>query len=259
MAYTGHLTHKNTGRWHAIIPGQWATVRHQIESFGLEILEKEALSNKLKTSYNGRPHGNTIIRAYEAFVPQRNYKNNINEWPIKLKEMLNIQSCESFQLGPEIQGRSYLLPNTFVFLIRESMPLGGKPFVPIQETSKYALANHNLSLRPQNEDLQKHLNELVKSTEDKFHAADRPIKKVCVTFFKSSTEYEYLEPPIDYMCTECQKFGHHYKEACWLWPKSVATKQGFGAKKFGQAKNTEEYDTLYYSLLHKRVNRPSKP
>lgn len=257
VAYTGHLTQKNTGRWHTLMPGQWASVRHQIESFGLEMLEQEALTSKLKTSYNGRPHGNTIVRAYQMFMPLRKYKNNYSEWPEGLQAMLNIQK-NPVEFGPEVLGRTFLLPNTFLLLVRESMPLGGRPFVPIQETSKYALANHNLSIRPQNEDLQKKVNDLLKETEDKFHASERPLKKVKIEFFQSSTEYTYLEPPMDYLCTECNKFGHHFKEACWLWPQktTMATGTAFGAKKFKEAKMVNETDQVYYSLLHKRQNRP---
>lgn len=253
--YTGHLSHKNTSRWHIIMPGQWALIRHQIESFGLEILEQEALTGKLKTSYNGRPHGNTIIRAYEAFVPQRHYKG-LKDWPPKLKDMLSVQDG-LFEKGPEIQSRSFLLPNTFLYLVRECMPLGGRPFVPIQETSKYALANHRLSVGP-TEDLQKTINEMLRSTEDKFHASERPIKTLKLQGLGTCTEYTFLEPPTDYMCTECQQFGLHYKEACWLWPKERQhfTGTSFGAKKFKEAKTTEEGDQVYYSLLHKRLNRP---
>jgi len=249
VAYTGFTTRANTGPWRPIMPGTWSSIRHQLESFGIDALEKEALTGKLFTSYNGKPISNTIIRAYEVFKPMRLYgKDN---WPPALSSLFE----RIPDLINEVKGANHFLPNTFLLLVRCPMPLGGRPFVPIKETSKFALMAHQLEISPGNEGLQTNLMNLKLESQDKTHAADSVIE----TRVHEGLVYEYVKAPSDYLCTECDTFGHHYKDTCWIFEKAdkrVFASKSFGAKKFGSAKDINDKDTTYYSLLHKRKNRP---
>lgn len=253
VAYTGHATRVNTGPWRPILPGSWASIRHQLESFGIESLEKEAMRNKVYTAYNGKPMSNTIIRAYEVFKPLRLYGSDQQKWPQGLQDLFTTKKT-TLHLTEEIQGKAHLLPNTFLLLVRCPMPLGGRPYVPIRETSKYALMEHQLEINPSDEQLKSNMMTLKLDSQDKCHAADMSIEK----HVYEGLEYEYIKPPHDYLCTECDLFGHHFKDTCWIFEKTerrTFTSTVFGAKKFGTAINTDKSDTTYYSLLHKRKNR----
>jgi hypothetical protein len=250
VAYTGHASRANTGPWRPILPGSWSTLRFQIESFGLDALEKEALTGRLYTSYNGRPISNIIVRAYEVFKPLRLYTKDRNTWPKSLQQVFE----GPLELTNEMHATNHFLPNTFLLLVRCPMPLGGRPYIPIKETSKYALMQHHLENDPKNESMQSSLMNLALEAQNKNHAADMELcQQEC-----GGLVYDYVKAPNDYLCTECDAFGHHFKDACWIFEKAdkrVFKSKSFGAKKFGSAKDTNDKDTTYYSLLHKRKTR----
>ena len=151
-----------------------------------------------------------------------------------------------------MNGTNHFLANTFLLLVRAPMPLGGKPYVPVKETLKYAMMQHQLEITPENETLQSGL--ITLKQEDRCHAADMTIE----TASHGGLTYEFVRPPQDYLCNECDTFGHHFKDACWIFEKGdkrVFLSKSFGAKKFGTAKDTNTQDTTYYSLLHKRKTR----
>jgi len=124
------------------------------------------------------------------------------------------------------------------------MPLGGRPYIPLQEQSKYAILEHYKN---------KNDIDIMKEMQlTKFHACDRP-RKYSEPNLTYNHSFEYLEPPEDYVCSGCSKLGHHYKEACFIWPKKYGDGSLlFGSKKFGSAIETNELDAKKFSILHRR-------
>jgi hypothetical protein len=234
-AYTGSKYYGNMSRWHVLKPQMWSNIRHQLESFGIESLEEEALG--LKTlKYDGQPHSNTIIRGYMVWEPMRKY----TDFPPKLLERLNSPS-----LDIELKSESFPLPNSFILLVRMPMPLGGKAFVPIHEQSKYALL--------QNAKETSELEAMKEKQLHRFHACDRPVRVSEISASNAQT-YEYLEPPPDYLCSSCNKIGHHYKEACFIWPKIFSSGDLLcGAKKFGSAQEMKDDDAKQFSIMYRNI------
>jgi hypothetical protein len=199
-------------------------------------LEDETLGLK-SLKYDGQPHSNTIVRAYMLWQPMRKYL----EMPPKLLELL-----ESPKLDTEIQSDFFPMPNAFILLVRCAMPLGGKAFVPLHEQSKYAILQ-NLNIESSE------LEALKEKQAHRFHATDRPLRISELSDSNKQT-FEYLEPPEDYICSGCQKIGHHYKEACFIWPKVFSSGDLLcGAKKFGSAITMNDEDAKQFSILHRKL------
>ena len=240
-AYTGSKYHGNMSRWHVLKPQMWSNLRHQIESFGIQALEDESLG--LKTlKYDGQPHSNTVIRAYMLFETMRQY----SDFPQKLLEAL-----QKPHLDNEVKSDKYPMPNSFILLVRCPMPLGGKAFVPLHEQSKYAILQNTHMKQNSKDSLE--IDILKEKQIHRFHACDRPLKVSEISETNAQT-FEYLEPPQDYLCSGCNKIGHHYKEACFIWPKIFSSGDLLcGAKKFGTAIEMKDEDAKHFSIMHKHV------
>ena len=221
-------------RWHAIKPMQWSFLRHQIESFGLQAVEDQSLGKKT-LKYDGQPHSNTIIRAYMLWQPMRKYAT----MPQALLDLMAKPNLDT-----ELMSDAYPMPNSFILLVRGPMPIGGKAFVPLHEQSKYAIL--------QNQKGHEHELGLMKEKQAmRFHACDRPLM-VSETSALMPHYFEYLKPPDDYVCSGCNKLGHHYREACFIWPKVYSSGELlFGSKKFGTAVDLTEEDAKQFAIRHK--------
>jgi len=245
VAYTGSESRANTSRWFFVKPDKWALLRHSLEAFGADALEGEA-QDKGHTSFGARGPNNTMIRAFEAFKMQRLYKDQ-TQFPKVLIDLLS----GSGNLGEPVLGTSYIMPNTFLYLVRSTIPLGGKPYVPLASKLGY---NMLLQAIETNETLERQRKALQDEQQSLVHAADATTRYQQLELFNVKVSHEYLVPPNDYLCSGCQRFGHHYKEACFLWPQEDA-KPGFqfGANKFQGAKTMRPEDATHYGLLHKRL------
>ena len=256
VAYTGSETRANTSRFYRIEPNNWSLMRHKLESFGAEQNENEILGLS-HLPFNGKP-GNTIIRAYEAFVPMIKI-DKIEKIPNSLK--LIISNSSDVELLNEIKSSAYVQVNTFLYLVRSHMPSGGHPFIPINEKSKYALLESEIKTDPQNILLKSQLKSLREKSAKNIHVTDRPIKRVDVVSHQKnsdscvrvSTSFEFAVPDIAYLCTECSQYGLHYSDSCFLFEKPVkATTLLFGPNKFTRLTSTQETDATFYTLLHKK-------
>jgi len=262
VAYTGSNSFKCTTRWYTVQATKWELVRYNLEAFGPEEVERDAMGHRSSLTYDKRPHQNTILRAYEAFRPMRPL-DAPEKFPVGLKKLLNSEFTQLKDLEI-LTGDRFLVPNTFVFVVRSPMPLGGRAYVPILEKGEYALLEEALKSRPNDEGLLKKQQDLRSRYENAFHAAD---KITCVHHYKKefqttyaiesvSTSTEYLKPPMEYLCEECNVYGLHYTEACYLWPKKPKTLElKWGPKRFQPAKETANDDALFYNLLFKKVNK----
>jgi len=272
VAYTGQSTQKNTSRWFKVLPSKnWSVLRHQIESYGTEILEDNALRpGTHRLMFDARPTQNTIVRGFVQMECQRLIRV-LQDMPKQLRAFLE----EPYMLNgtTELTGQDYIGPNTFIFLIRSAIPLGGKAYVPMEEKAKYALARHKIAANPEDVGLQDKLTGIQKENENKFHASERICKTVlvkneatkliwikkqvgffdepCNAFVRAETSCKYLEPPLDYLCSECRQYGLHYKEACHLFPRETKA-DAFGSNKFKSFTEIQSKDVEFYSLLHKR-------
>lgn len=261
VAYTGSRTQTNTSQWYAIKPGRWLLVRHQLESFGPELVQQEALGGA-PTSFNGRP-SNTFIRGYRAYVHQTILRStNVSEWP---KRLLNCMARQNLELTDELKGTDYVAVNSFVLCVRQALPVGARPFVPLEERSRWALLQRDLDSDPDNDRAREALRQMRLEHEDKFHAADRPIGHIVMEHpAHVVSEHSWTIPQADYICSRCKKVGHHMNEACEILNPTFErlTDSGaddapvavmWGPKKFGGAmKRTSNDDAAYYALMHKR-------
>jgi hypothetical protein len=117
--------------------------------------------------------------------------------------------------------------------------------VPIHEQSKYALL--------QNAKETSELEAMKEKQLHRFHACDRPVRVSEISASNAQT-YEYLEPPPDYLCSSCNKIGHHYKEACFIWPKIFSSGDLLcGAKKFGSAQEMKDDDAKQFSIMYRNI------
>lgn len=254
VAYTGLSNRLNTTRWYVVQSGSWSLMRHQLESFGADSVEASALGFTASNPYNGRPPFSTIINGYVLFKPTR-ILNTIEKFPIELKSILNPKTLKTLDL-PQVALKSddYVMPNYFVLLVRTPLPLGGRPFVPLEEKSAYALLDHQKNL---GNDVEQKIEDLKEDHKNRFHASDAETLEhhfanhsVGVTLTTV-----YLKPPSDYLCPECKLFGLHYKEACYLW-QTTGHKEiqvAFGPKKFSSFEAPKEEDAFHYSMLYKRA------
>ena len=255
VAYTGHSNRLNTTRWHVVKAESWALLRHQLESFGAEAVEASALGFTPSNPYNGRPPFNTMLRGYVVFKPTRKL-DAIEKFPDKLKTILSpgIKSMDIPETA--LNSNDYIMPNYFVFLVRSPLPLGGRPFVPLEEKASYALLEHQKLL---GSDVSDKIDDLKDDNKDRFHASDAEVliheENSTCNGLSTTLRTPYLRPPKEYLCPECQTFGLHYRDACYLWrttgPKDIAVP--FGPKKFGALEAPKEDDAFHYSMMHKRA------
>ena len=276
VAYTGLTTRLNTTRWYVCLAAPWARLRHHIESFGLEACEDEALERR-ELPLDGRPAPNTIIRGFTVHRVLRDY-TSVGQWPQELKDLTDPTLVAQMPLPEtELKGSEWAQPNTFLFVVRAALPWGARPYVPIEERSKYALLQERAQYDMEDPTLRAQIAAFKSHAEDAWHAADRPISVAnleltgnpvrllgpntgdpsTLVSIKTSSSAAYSVPPMDYLCANCREFGLHYAEACWLFTaERLATppKVGlqFGAKKFGAAKAASADDATFYALLHKR-------
>ncbi len=160
------------------------------------------------------------------------------EMPQKLLDLLAKPNLDT-----ELKSDAYPLPNSFILLVRAPMPIGGKAFVPLHEQSKYAI------LQSQGRE---HEVGLIKEKQAmRFHACDRPLMTSEVSDLFPHT-FDYLKPPDDYLCSGCNKLGHHYREACFIWPKVYSSGELLcGSKKFGSAVDLTDADAKQFAIRHK--------
>lgn len=257
VAYTGLSTRINTSRWYAIEPDTWQNIRYGLESCNASNMEKVALGLYTQT-YDARPPSMSVLRGFEAFGQHTRTLGHMDTWPLQLKQLLDSETVKHVALPEkELQGSDYLMPNTFTFIIFDSMPLGARPFVPLKDKNDYALALHTIETATSEKVRLKATKEklaLEASHENRFHACDLPRKSVFKKAHGVCSEIVYSEPPLDYLCVECNRHGHHFREACFLWPKEAPrfVMGSFGHKKFGKALAVDSSDPLLYSLLYKK-------
>jgi hypothetical protein len=260
VAYTGHSTRVNTSRWYAIEPNMWSMMRYYLEAFNASNMEL-AFEGRFNTHYDARPPSTSVLRAYEAFGQHSRPLTSPDLFPQALLNLLDPIQLKQVQLpSRELQGTDFVLPNTFTFLVFDSMPLGSRPYVPIVERSDYALMLHQLAIiesSTSKKGLKRLLAEksaLEASYAQKWHACDRKRKFKDIEAHGVKSTVVYSEPPLDHLCVECNRHGHHYREACFLWPKDAPkfVMGQFGCKKFGAKRAIEATDPLLYSLIHKK-------
>jgi len=291
--YTGLSTQANSSEWFAIRPGNWNIVRHQIEAFGLEDLELDLFNSISKTSktqigqsqvgqsqvgqsqvgqsqvgqrkfesksntlkYNVMPHKTTIIRAFVLQSLHRVYAT-FAHMPQDLQTLLTDGPCAIDQLK-ELQSKDALVPNTFLGIVRTNMPIGAKAFLPMQETFKYNWLTQQLKSNAVGSeayaDAQTKLVELHTLFSTKCHALDHPLLQTTIRQNNASTTYSYVQSPMDYLCNECQTFGSHFSDACFLFAdKKTAPKlHAFGPQKLEKRKAVDASDSMFYKLLHNK-------
>jgi hypothetical protein len=287
VAYTGLGTRLNTTKWYICLSAPWARLRHHIEAFGLEACEDEAMGRRY-LPLNGRPTPNTIIRGFTVYRVMRDYKT-LDQWPQALKDLTVPETvCKMPLPEAELKGSEWALPNTFIFVVRAPLPWGARPYVPIEERSKYALLQERAEYDSEDAELRVQMAALKEQAADAWHAADRtmltaqmdsigePFKVLGPSTGDPAVEHPglkvasaalYSVPPMDYLCPTCREFGKHYAEACWLFSEAARSgdhtrhaaaggpKSGlqFGAKKFGAARTATADDATFYALLHKRA------
>ena len=250
VAYTGQRTKATTSRWYRVKASNWSLLRHQLESFGPELVEQEALGH-VSNGYNGRPSSTYLVAHVQAicYNPKSPSADIVQLWT---------QDNLSFvPFGRELKGHEYLAANTFVFVVRHGLPVGARPYVPLEERSKWALLNREVEANPDNTRAAHELNVMRLEHADRWHAADRAVGHVvidrphCV-----QTEHRWSMPPADYICNRCKQVAHHYAEACEIWPDNAVAEPtetvAWGPKKFVAAKTTTTNDAAYYALMHKK-------
>lgn len=262
VAYTGLATRANTTRWFRVQPGPWRSLRHHLESFGPEKVESDALKRS-HIGFNGRPNGNTCLRAFELCRIMKPVKQSSDISPALSRWLLR-ESPLSREALPEkeLRGDDYVFPNHFLLLVRCAMPVGARAFVPLEEQSKYALLMHTLDGMSLNDPNAAHISTQLQvlraDQSDRFHAADRAVERVTIQHpLDVSTEHSYSVPPKDYFCYSCKKFGHHFQEACSLFSPAEESREdngilAFGAAKFGKAKGVQEQDAHFYSMRYNK-------
>ena len=257
VAYTGQSTRVNTSRWYALEPDTWLNVRYGLESCNASNMEKAALG-QYTGHYDARPPSTSVLRGFQAFGQHSRSLGAFETWPDSLTQLLDPARLQRVDLpSKELVGSDYLMPNTFTFVCFDSMPLGSRPYVPLKDRSDYALVMHAIENAPTEKARLKATREKVAleaSYESRFHACDRPRSSEFIKAHGVTSEVVYSEPPLDYLCVECNKHGHHYREACFLWPKDAPrfVMGSFGHKKFGKALAVDTSDPLLYSLLYKK-------
>ena len=207
--------------WYIIDIGRWAYVRYRIESFGLHAVQHAAIDPTRKLNF-GCPNTNDMIRGFVLYaMPETVVHPSINE---------EIESL--MKTGPstvsgytELQGTSWVTPNSFITIQRWPMPWGARAYVPMEETEQYVLLEHQATTGMDDDIRQKaqaDLDSYKRQHSRDFHAADRPIKRFTHKYSNGSTNYMYYtEAPKEYNCHGCQKRGHHYLDACFLFQKRV--------------------------------------
>jgi len=253
VAYTGLTTQKNSSQWYCIMPNKWTILRHRLEAFGAEQVEDETLGRSSLT-YDGKSHGNTMIRAFETYKIQRTFTNE-SQFP---NEMKNVLTQKDLVLKTELHGDTHVFANTFLLLVRCSIPLGGRTYTPIEETFKYNLLVNALQYDASNRQKAEALHLMKEDSKKRVHAADLETKVFVKTINQKNVivtcEYLYCVPPMDYVCPGCKQFGLHYYDACDFWPKQDTLK-AFGSKKMKAAIKTTETDSMFYKSLYKKQQR----
>ena len=130
--------------------------------------------------------------------------------------------------------------------------------MPLEEKAMYALLEHQKQV---GDDVDSKIDSLKDDHKDRFHASDMPVEEhLSVTStngLATTLTTTYLKPPKEYLCPECQTFGQHYRDACYLW-RNVGHKDiqvPFGPKKFGLFEAPKEDDAFHYSMMYKRSTR----
>ena len=257
VAYTGFDNRLNTTRWYIVKSDSWSILRHQLEAFGAEAVESAHLGFTSALPYNGRPAFNTIIRGHILLRPTRTLDSPDKFSPL-LKNILTPKFMKNIDLPKEIlASKDYVMPNYFILLVRYPIPLGGRPFVPLEEKSSFALLEHKKTI-DKSDKIEEQLSALKEDNKDRAHASDFEVNthtfSSTVNGLRNSLSTTFLKPPLDYLCPECQQFGIHYKDACYLWQTSGHKEISvpFGPKKFSDFSAPSEDDATRYMLLHKK-------
>jgi hypothetical protein len=206
-------------RWYAVQTGRWNYVRYKLECFGIDMCELESLEQNKKLLLTGRASFSDIYRGF--LISQMSPLDYMTKGiPETVRAVL---SKRDLSLGPtkqEIYGSSWANPNSFFMIVRCPLPWGARPWVPLEETSKYILLDHYANHLQDSEAI-RDLQQLKFVDQGHFHGADRPIKMYTMTMQgphgASINEVYYNVPPKEYICRSCQARGHHYIDACFLF------------------------------------------
>jgi hypothetical protein len=253
VAYVGSDTAVNPSRWFRVAVNKWELLRHQLESFGAHALESETYGLSA-TSYNGQPPHSTMLMAYVVYPGGRVFKPGATVAPevtrLHTRALLTLKA----PYGPALKASDYVMCNAYILLVRTTVPEGAKAYVPVRERLSYALLQEALVINPDDEDAKERKIRIDDMNRERFHAADRPILQFTRHHdaFKVTERATYSEPPIEYQCATCQRFGHHYREACYLWPLPEDKTMSFGAKRLGPKTQTAEKDATFYAMVHKK-------
>lgn len=210
-------------KWYILEQGNWSFIRYKLEAFGAEKCHVTNSSKKKRVFHNGVPYSNQILRGYIlhklsdfVLVPK------LDTIGMSILENGASSLLTQSQIQ-ELHGQTFVFPNTFVAIQQWPMPWGSKAYVPLDQISTYHLLDHEASKG--NETAQFELDQMKRQHSKYFHAADR---KICTLLYKNirlndCTDVQghnvvfYSEPPKDYTCHGCQRRGHHYQDACFLF------------------------------------------
>ena len=188
--------------WYVMPHARWSYLRYKLEAFGPSAVQRECLEKESKVLQAGRVPFNDILRAFACTEPFSTSKTS---------------------LGLELKGNDWASPNQCIFLCRWPMPWGARPYVVLEETTKYILLDHQSRF---DTDAEKSLNSLKHTDQQLFHAADRPIQYVAWPRKRSENvqgfqQTFYVKAPKEYTCYGCQRTGHHYQDACFLFEQEA--------------------------------------
>jgi len=261
VAYSGSRCTLNRSSWYRVPVGRWKVLRYQIERYGAEEVELMIENNRGARYDNRVPERTMFIRGYMAFMPQRHYKH-IQQFPQQLINLCT-QTSQTISVDDlqEIKSSDTIFANCFVFIVREAIPAGGKPYIPVEETFKYNYILEKQLCTSCPEEMQKlqfEMYELQEQHKKNVHCADVTIMSdVSKSCKSSSTTFKYIKPELDYICKFCKTYGHHLSESCSMWDQTetstIEPAFKFGPLKFKQAVSTDASDSLFYKLLYQKT------
>ena len=254
VAYVGSERAMNPSRWFRVLTNKWEVLRHQLEAFGAHALESDTYGIQ-STAYNGQPPNNTMLLAYVVYRGGRLFKPGAVIAPEILKLHTRHLTTMKSPYGVALKSTDFVACNAYIFLVRTTMPEGSKPFVPVRERLAYALLQEALTVDPDDVRARDEKARYDDLNKDRVHAADRPI----VAYEKYHEAYKvteratYSEPPMEYQCPSCKRYGHHYREACYLFDPPEDKSMSFGAKRLGPKTQVDQKDATFYALVHKKL------
>jgi len=201
---TKHNVETPLEEWYVMPHSRWSYLRYKLEAFGPSAVQRECLEPESKVLQSGRVPFNDVLRAFECTEPFRTSKTSV---------------------GFELKGTDWAAPNQCIYVCRWPLPWGARPYVVLEETTKYILLDHQSRFDTEAE---KTLNNLKHADQQMFHAADRPImhlvwprKQPNDDRVRGYQDTFYVKAPKEYTCYGCQRTGHHYQDACFLFDQDT--------------------------------------